>query len=181
MPEQASRLIIFFLLLLLAFFVLRPMVIPPSYGLDGRYRAAAADEIKARTPVHQGSAACEICHGEAFASWAEGEHVRVACETCHGAGLEHGRAARAAEKLPEAEARAELAAHALFSPTEKEQPQFCGLCHQLRPGRPGGLCLSADPPDGCPGAFPQVDIPNHNAEDGSCIQADCHHPHGYWE
>ena len=182
MPEQISRLLIIFLLVLLGFFVIRPLVIPPSYGLEGRYRAAAVDEIQALPTNHLGSEACESCHAKEYTEWKEAEHNPIACESCHGAGLQHVTVARLVETYPKEEAAAALATQPMFRPTEGEQRQFCGLCHQQRTARPGGLCLILESPDGCAGAFPQTNLADHNVEEGSCFQADCHSPHAMiWE
>ena len=136
MPEQISRLLIFFLLILIGFFVLRPVLVPDSYGDIGRYRAAALGEIRAQESAHIGNETCVTCHDGVAEQWTGGRHNMIACESCHGPGAAHGSDPNAS--LPN-------------RPTEEAMRQFCGLCHHQRVARPEG--------------FPQVDIDEHNFDD----------------
>ncbi|UCF68357.1 MAG: cytochrome C [Acidobacteriota bacterium] len=132
MPEQITRLIGFFLLILLGYFVVRPMVIPRSYGLYGRYRAAAVHELREREPRHIGNSACAECHEDTVESVAASRHASLSCESCHGVGQAH------VESFGEAEMK---------RPELDDIPHFCGVCHHKRTGRPA--------------AFPVVDIEEH--------------------
>ena len=136
MPEQISRLLIFFLLILIGFFVLRPVLVPDSYGDLGRYRAAALEDITAQEPAHVGSETCVGCHETEATRWTAGRHAMIACESCHGPGAAHEQDPTAS--LPN-------------RPPEDSMRQFCGLCHHERVSRPEG--------------FPQVDISEHNFDD----------------
>jgi hypothetical protein len=132
MPEQITRLLVFFLLVLLGYFVIRPALIPQSYGLYGRYRAAALAEIGGRALAHTGRAECAGCHEEQADVLATSQHAHISCESCHAAGAAH-----AADPLGIDQP----------VPPEEGMRQFCGLCHHARVGRPEWL--------------PQVDIGNH--------------------
>lgn len=159
MPEQISRLLIFFLLVLLGFFVLRPLMIPDSYGLEGRYRAKALDELKSQVPVVQGSDACVECHEDQAELWADSQHGVVECESCHRPGAEHV----AAEELALETGSDAPTSSRPFVATEAEMAGFCGLCHHERVARPE--------------SFIQVDITDHYIEDPCNV---CHYPHERW-
>jgi formate-dependent nitrite reductase cytochrome c552 subunit len=132
MPEQITRLLIFFLLILLAYFVVRPVLIPPTYGLQGRYRAAALGEIQSYEGTLVEREACADCHGDVSEALAQSRHAQINCQSCHGPGGDH-----VSDPL----------ANRPFKATAEEMRQFCGLCHHERAGRPL--------------AFPQVDIEEH--------------------
>ncbi len=150
MSEQISRLLIFFLLILLAFFVVRPLVIPATYGVIGRYGAAALDDIAGLPMAHVGAEACGDCHGDVAATLATSEHASIECESCHGAGAAHAA-------TPE-ESR-------LFQPPHDEMRQFCGVCHQSRVGRAP--------------VIDTVDIREHNTPD-SCVECHFPHEVLQW-
>lgn len=148
MPEQIWRLVFFFLLILLGYFVVRPALIPDSYGLYGRYRAAAVEELRHPEIRHVGNAACRECHDDKVETHAVGRHERVSCESCHRAGAAHVESW--GEEPP-------------FVPAAENIRQFCGVCHHERIARPTG--------------FPQVDITEH-MDGLSCVECHDPHSGG---
>lgn len=148
MPEQITRLLLFFLLILLGYFVIRPALIPDSYGLYGRYRAAALVDIRDQEPLHLGRQGCIArpeCHQDQGERLARGQHRAISCETCHRAAADH--AADPENVHP-------------FVPEEDQVRQFCGVCHHQRVARPA--------------SHPQIDLNEHMTPD-PCI--DCHYVH----
>ena len=49
MPQQVSRLLIVFSIAVVALLVARRLLIPPTFGEVGHYRAAAVDSIATRS------------------------------------------------------------------------------------------------------------------------------------
>lgn len=72
-------------ILLVGFLVIRHAVVPPSFGRNGHYRAAALDDIAARPVAFAGREACEACHDDIAQMKKEARHARLGCEACHGA------------------------------------------------------------------------------------------------
>ena len=62
----------------------KTLLVPKTYGDRGPYRAAAIDEIRARTPAHIGKAACIECHDDLWTKAVKGKHSVLSCESCHG-------------------------------------------------------------------------------------------------
>lgn len=71
------------------FLGLRAMLVPPSFGRYGHYRAAVLDEIRARPVAFAGQAVCAGCHAEEAAARDAGRHAGLACEACHGPASAH--------------------------------------------------------------------------------------------
>ncbi|MCU0723133.1 MAG: hypothetical protein MUC63_05910 [Planctomycetes bacterium] len=69
----------------------RSLLKPATWGDAGPYRAAAAEELRARPSLHAGSESCRECHEEAHRFWSYRAHKTIACEACHGPLGEHGR------------------------------------------------------------------------------------------
>lgn len=136
MPEQITRLLLFFMLVLIGYFVIRPAVIPQTYGMYGHYRAAALGDIRAREPHHTGRQECADCHEDEAGLLAQSMHAPISCETCHTAGAAHA---------------ADPAEVSMPIPETDHMRQFCGLCHHARVGRPDWM--------------PTVDITTHMAPD----------------
>jgi hypothetical protein len=78
------RLVVLFVIGTLAFFALRALVVPRSFGQYGHYRGAAIAEIAARSPHFAGHQACETCHADIAQTKSAGRHAHVNCEACHG-------------------------------------------------------------------------------------------------
>jgi hypothetical protein len=95
---------------------------PATWGDAGPYRAAAAEELRARPSLHAGSDSCRECHEEAYRFWSYRGHKSIACEACHGPSGDHGR--------KDIQPRPEL---------RLGDNGQCLLCHLKIEGRPGGL------------------------------------------
>jgi hypothetical protein len=150
MPEQITRLLLFFLLVLIGYFVVRPALIPPTYGLYGQYRAASLIELQARESAHVGLAQCVSRHEDEGHELAGSQHASVRCESCHGPGAGHV---------------ADPAAVRMTVPPHEEMRQFCGLCHHDRIARPRWM--------------PQVDLATHYTPD-ACVDCHSPHATEDW-
>ncbi len=73
--------------------VVRGLLVPPSFGEQGHFRAAAVAEARAREPRHLGKARCATCHKKQAVLHEKDTHATVECENCHGAGREHVKSA----------------------------------------------------------------------------------------
>jgi hypothetical protein len=82
--EHLVRLAVLFLGGLVLFVVARSQLVPATFGQEGHYRARAVDDIRAKTPVHAGQAACAECHTDIVETRAKARHKAIACESCHG-------------------------------------------------------------------------------------------------
>lgn len=100
------------------FLAARQLLVPPSFGQLGHYRAAVLQEMRAKPPVFAGQAACAGCHSEEAETRNKGSHARVSCEACHGPGAAH-----AADPLSVRAGRPEA------SP-------LCIRCHEADPAKP---------------------------------------------
>ncbi len=121
MPQQVSRLLIVFSVAVVALLVARRLLIPPTFGEVGHYRAAAVDSIAARRVRYAGYQACEACHRPMAEKRLNGNHRGVACETCHGP------------------AEAHVAAPLDTKPIVPKTREFCVTCHAYNPSRPTGF------------------------------------------
>lgn len=97
----------------------RQALVPPSFGEQGHFRAAAVQEAREAELRHAGSGACADCHDDVAGLHAKDAHAPVPCETCHGPGAAHAAAGGEA-------------------PVRRPQGQdACLACHRLQPERPG--------------------------------------------
>ncbi|MGE5362252.1 MAG: multiheme c-type cytochrome [Bacteroidales bacterium] len=120
-PQQVTRLLILFALFLVALLAARHYLIPPTFGDEGHYRAAAVPEIAARAVKYAGREACADCHPDVIETHSQGKHHFLGCETCHGPSAAH--AANPTEVKPRV-------------PRERD---FCPRCHSYDPSRPTGF------------------------------------------
>jgi hypothetical protein len=98
----------------------RGFLVPKSHGIFGAYRADnVAEQMKARTPAHQGPASCAPCHKARSEARAAGSHKTVSCEVCHGPLLLHVADGKVTGKMPVDKA---------FT--------LCARCHRRIQGRP---------------------------------------------
>lgn len=82
------------------FFVLRQMLIPPSFGETGAYRADALKDNSDRPVVWHKDATCLKCHQNVAEERKGSLHEAVRCFHCHGVGTEHVKLAELAAKQP---------------------------------------------------------------------------------
>ena len=100
--------------------LIRPYLVPKTFGELGYFRAAAMDDEKARLPRHAGRAACAECHEDIATIHAKDVHATIECETCHGPGWKH----------------IEDPDNKMLLPRAKEN---CLTCHRLLDARPGAF------------------------------------------
>lgn len=69
---------------LIAFFIVRALLVPASFGKYGNFRGDNLAE-QAAIPVNYGPPeVCATCHAEHVAKKEKGKHAGVPCQTCHG-------------------------------------------------------------------------------------------------
>lgn len=89
MPPQILRLVILAAGVAGSYGIARVLMVPPTYGTYGSYRAAALDELTVGKPVFSGMKACDECHTEVFEELLKFEHKEISCESCHGPSRKH--------------------------------------------------------------------------------------------
>jgi hypothetical protein len=121
------------------FFLIRGLLVPPTFGAYGHYRAAALEEKRQRPVVYAGQSACVECHDDVGKLKASGPHAHISCETCHGAlGTHAGDPEALKPVLPNAATlcltchRANVAKPAHFPQIDpKDHPDdTCTSCHK---------------------------------------------------
>lgn len=120
-PQQATRLGVIFLLVAAALVTARALLVPPTFGAEGHYRAAAIAEITAAPIRYAGRAACAECHDDVFGEHARGRHQTVACEACHGPSARH------------------IESGGETRPIVPRGRDFCPACHGYNAARPTGF------------------------------------------
>lgn len=161
MPQHIVRLILLLVAFAAVAFAAIVFLTVDSFYQYGHYRGDSVAEIAADKPRYQGTAYCQSCHEERFASWSESVHNRtdaekvVRCEVCHGpaGGRDTGGAfeARAGDLLHPENLKLTVPA---------DTRALCTLCHEKMPARPAQQ--------------PQIVVADH-AGDQQC--GDCHDPH----
>lgn len=121
LPQQVWRLAIAFAVIAIVFVVFRSLLVPPTFGERGHYRAAAIDSIVAHPVKYAGHEMCEACHTDVADTKGASFHRGLACETCHGPQAEH--VGNPEEVKP-------------FAPRDRA---YCSLCHGYNPSRPTGF------------------------------------------
>jgi flagellar biogenesis protein FliO len=106
-------------LLVVIAFVVRQLLVPPSFGQQGSYRGAAVEEARVHAPRHIDEAICGECHKKQAHLHGKDAHASVQCGTCHGPGWRHA-------KEPETEK--------VKIPDGKDE---CLVCHRRLDARPG--------------------------------------------
>jgi hypothetical protein len=143
-----KRLLVALAGLVVLFIVARNLLVPPSFGRDGHYRATAVEEIVATETQFVGSFSCGECHSARVEQYAASPHAKVGCETCHGPARGHLTAVDADRVKLEV----------------KRTIDACLLCHEAIAGRPESQ--------------PQIDLAAHAEENefdpasDACL--DCH-------
>lgn len=120
-PQQLIPLGILFTVVLAGYLVVRAILVPPTFGDHGHYRAAAVDQIKALPVSFAGTKACLDCHSDVYDLKQQSPHRGLSCESCHGAAAAH------------AEAPDET------KPTVPSGRDLCILCHGYLESRPSGF------------------------------------------
>ncbi len=159
MRPQVLRLLIVFSVLIAGLLVARRVLIPPTFGKIGHYRAAAVDAVAARKVKYAGHDVCATCHEDVVKMHDTHRHHGVACEVCHGA----------AEAHVEAPTDVHLPA--------PRQRTACPLCHGYDPSRPTGFPqidpVSHNPLKPCYTCHnPHAPEPPHTPEECSACHAE---------
>ncbi len=63
-PDQVKRLLILFFIIILCFSGARKILVPPTFGERGHYRASAVDSTAALEISYLGEEKCAECHEE---------------------------------------------------------------------------------------------------------------------
>lgn len=121
LPQQVRHLLIPTVVIVVGYLAVRQLLVPPTFGLWGHYRAASVIDNALREIRYAGSVACADCHDQIVSVKKTGYHNGVACETCHNP----------------------VAGH--VADPEKIRPQiprgrsYCLLCHEYLQARPTGF------------------------------------------
>ncbi len=145
--QHLIRVVVIFAAAIAGFMFVRSLLVPPSFGKLGHYRADAVGEFTQLPRHYAGESACKKCHAQQGADKAKSSHHSISCESCHGALLAHAENPKSADNKPR-------------RPKEAEVRAFCGNCHGKSVSRPA--------------RFPQIDLEEHN-RGMACNQ--CHQPH----
>ena len=68
--------------------LVRPLLVPASYGKFGPYRGDHLEEERSTIPIYPGENSCLVCHEDRLEK-AEGGHAKVPCVDCHYLGVPH--------------------------------------------------------------------------------------------
>jgi len=120
-PQQIIPLVIIFAVAIAALIVARRLMVPPTFGELGHYRAAAIEDVTSQEISYAGYEACADCHDDIVATKQASRHRGVSCEVCHGPAADHVEAPD--EHIP---------------PAPRERG-YCPLCHGYNPARPSGF------------------------------------------
>jgi hypothetical protein len=119
--EHLIRVALVFLAGCVLFVIARGLFVPKTFGQYGHYRAAAIEEIAARTPRFAGREVCETCHSEVADLKKTGAHAKVGCEACHGPLKKHAEdPASVVPQLPDTKV-------------------LCVKCHEANSAKPAGF------------------------------------------
>ncbi len=69
---------------LIAFFVVRALLVPKSFGQYGHFRGDNLAEQMAPPSQYGPPDVCASCHAKIFDTKSKGRHASVPCQTCHG-------------------------------------------------------------------------------------------------
>jgi hypothetical protein len=119
--QQIIPLLVLFGLVIAGLVVVRILMVPPSFGKYGHYRADAVNDIRKLPESYAGYRVCADCHTDIFDLKQASSHRGLSCEVCHGAASEH--AAAPEDKKP-------------IVPKGRE---LCTLCHGYNESRPSGF------------------------------------------
>ena len=116
--EHLLRLAALFVVGGLVFLVARAALVPKDFGEYGHYRGGALAEIRSKTPVYAGQAACRECHDDVFETRQPSRHKVLSCEACHGPLAVHATGDEAVQ------------------PPKIDSTALCSRCHAANTGKP---------------------------------------------
>lgn len=148
---------IIFAAALVGLILIRYLLVPPTFGKYGHYRANAVDDVAALPIVYAGVEVCRDCHDDIYELKMNSNHRGVSCEVCHGPAAGH------------VEAPDEI------TPDAPRGRTLCPLCHDFDGARPTGfpqiLADRHNPGKPCMTCHePHNPVPPHTPEDCSA----CH-------
>jgi len=120
-PQQVTHLLVVFGIAVAGLIAARILLVPPTFGEIGHYRAAAVAEIGALPIKFAGREACADCHPDIAATHTTARHQTVACESCHGPAAAH------------------TGDPVEIKPIVPRERNFCQRCHGYDPSRPTGF------------------------------------------
>ncbi|MEE8576488.1 MAG: hypothetical protein V3T31_04470 [candidate division Zixibacteria bacterium] len=120
-PQQIIPLVVIIVAAMTALIVARQMLLPPSFGKLGHYRADAVGEVASLEKVYAGYQVCLDCHDDIYEEKQQSNHATVSCEACHGPAMAH------TEDPDE------------VTPIVPSGRGFCPVCHGYDPARPTGF------------------------------------------
>jgi|Deesub1362A_J573_1020465.scaffolds.fasta_scaffold00030_86 hypothetical protein len=113
-----KRLLFLYFGILILFIIVRPFIIPKSFGKLGHFRAKSIEE-NVNLPIRYGNIEdCAYCHEEEYNEITSSVHKKVNCQVCHGPLASH---------IEEPEN---------YKPLKRTERDFCGLCHFAVESRP---------------------------------------------
>jgi len=149
MRKFNSRILIILFVLVILFLVLRQLMVPPTFGEYGWYRAESVKEVANQLQKFASAYQCFDCHINEYVLWEVGKHKKVRCESCHGALKSHTQNPEKYNGYDE-----------FLSPKAYSSIQaFCLSCHNESVSKPE--------------SFPQVAI--EHVKYWNC--SECHNPH----
>jgi hypothetical protein len=149
MRKVTTRILLLYFAGIIIFFSLRAILVPPTFGEIGWYRAESVEEIAELQSKVGEEFRCFNCHVAEYAEWEIGEHRNISCESCHGLLRPH------AENPEEFMGYDEFLSPKAFNSTL----DFCLSCH--------GEGITK------PELFPQISV--EHTKDWDCLN--CHNPH----
>ncbi|MBI4365489.1 MAG: cytochrome C [Deltaproteobacteria bacterium] len=136
----------------IGFFIVRALLIPPSFGQFGFFRGDNVAEQRDRRIRFAAKEFCATCHDEVRRMHQQGKHAGVQCQNCHDAASVHVDP---------------VSGEMVGAMPIQRSAQWCLRCHAPLPSRP------AD--------FPQIDPEEHAGGIASAPQSEaclqCHVPH----
>jgi len=145
-----------------ALFLVRPWLVPASFGQYGAYRGAHLEEERAYEPVHAGGRVCADCHEENSELKDKGRHASVPCETCHFQPY-------AGKDRP--------GAHPEVATAPDRSRAACTVCHEFLPSRPAKFPQVKDFDAHIGGAWSKLEDKGLGALNLGAQCITCHNPH----
>jgi hypothetical protein len=145
--RHVFRVVLVVIVALAAILIGRGFLVPKSYGVFGPYRSDnVAEQMKIRSPAHQGPASCTPCHKAKAEARAAGAHKTVSCEICHAPLLRHVADGKVTGPMPIDKAFTNCArCHRKIQGRPDKFPQVV-LEQHVTTGLEGAVCLECHDP-----------------------------------
>ncbi len=184
MPKHIVRLLSLVTVFVIIAIAAKQFLVPATFYEYGHYRGAAVAEIASKVPKLGGSASCQSCHKEAYATWTSGIHRKATkndvvqrmvikngpnCEVCH-TGPAGNHPSKEAMPLSIEDRVTTITHKHIEHPadapgrnlmlTAKEMQSVCLNCHEKLEARPK--------------TQPQIAVDSHSGKE---LCTACHNPH----